>query len=271
MKILCLYQNACAEELFFWLREQGQETVLWKEKLDAAWCRKQQFDLAVSYTYRYILSDEQIRALGENVVNLHTSFLPWNRGADPNLWSFLEQTPRGVTLHYINAALDQGNIIAQELVEREAGETLKSSYEALDQAAKRLFQKAFLYYNHWESLRKLPLGKGSYHSLRDGERIKKGMATYDIPVETFLKETQNLLKSVNSPGGGGYSVPSHRNGEIAAAGNSGDGCRSSGWMENTSGSIPLFCERTPDSETRTSEMVLGNLSSRRRPNRLVGL
>ena len=183
-----------------------ERKTVWKEKLDAAWCRKQQFDLAVSYTYRYILSDEQIRALGENVVNLHTSFLPWNRGADPNLWSFLEQTPRGVTLHYINAALDQGNIIAQELVEREAGETLKSSYEALDQAAKRLFQKAFLYYNHWESLRKLPLGKGSYHSLRDGERIKKGMATYDIPVETFLKETQNLLKSVNSPGGGGYSA-----------------------------------------------------------------
>lgn len=188
MKILCLYNNVCAEELFRWLREQGNETVLCTERFEAKWCEAQNFDLAVSYTYRYILKKDQIDALNGNVVNLHNSYLPWNRGADPNIWSMIDGTPRGVTLHYVDERLDKGNIIAQAFVTDSGDETFASSYEHLDKAAKQLFKEAFRFYPYWREMQKITVGKGNYHSVSDGAEIKKRISSYDMKVSDFHKE-----------------------------------------------------------------------------------
>ena len=40
MKILCLYGNECALELFEWMKNLGHKVVLWKEKLFPALCQK---------------------------------------------------------------------------------------------------------------------------------------------------------------------------------------------------------------------------------------
>lgn len=193
MKILFLYNNDCAVELFEWLREQGHDIVTYKERVYEMWCRNQQFDLAVSYTYKYILSQEILDALGNNAVNIHNSFLPWNRGADPNMWSIIDGTPRGVTLHYMDTGLDSGDIIAQELVTLEADETLKSSYDKLDQAAKRLFKSAFLYYPFWDGMCKPAKGRGTFHSIKDGEDIRGLAGNYDINVCQFKHAARKLL------------------------------------------------------------------------------
>lgn len=187
MKILCLYNNPCAEELFDWLQEQGNETVPCSECFETEWCYAQHFDLAVSYTYRHILKKDQIDALNGNAVNLHNSYLPWNRGADPNIWSLIEDTPRGVTLHYMDEHLDKGNIIAQKFVTDSDDESFRSSYDNLDRAAKELFKEAFKYYSYWPDMRKAAIGRGSYHSVRDGEEIKKRIGSYDMKVADFLR------------------------------------------------------------------------------------
>lgn len=193
MKILCLYNNDCAVELFEWLKEQGHETIYNSEKLKAQWCREQKFDLAVSYTYRYILTKEMLLSLNNNVVNIHNSYLPWNRGADPNIWSIVDNTPRGVTLHYMDDTLDKGSIIAQKLVGKKAEETLQSTYEELDKAAKELFKEAFLFYNDWPEMKKIPLGRGSYHSLKDGERFKSIIDTYTLTVSKFKERIKGCF------------------------------------------------------------------------------
>lgn len=194
MKILCLYHNQCARELFQWLEEQGNQVVCCCERLEAQWCREQGFDLTVSYTYRYILTEDILEALSNNVVNVHNSFLPLNRGANPNIWSILDETPRGVTLHYVNTGLDKGNIIAQELVAGCAEtETLESSYEELDKAAKRLFKKAFPFYGFWRSMEKKAQGTGSYHSIKDGSFIEDLTDTYKITIADFKKRYKEYL------------------------------------------------------------------------------
>lgn len=193
MKILCLYNNICAAELFEWVRNQGHETVCCTERLDRDWCREEKFDLAISYTYRYILGEDILEALNNNAVNIHNSFLPWNRGADPNMWSIIEDTPRGVTLHYMDANLDKGYIIAQKMVGREEGETLKSSYEALDRAAKEMFREVFPFYARWPEMKKIPLGAGSYHSLKDGHQMKSVIDTYDMTTTEFKERVSNVL------------------------------------------------------------------------------
>lgn len=111
MKILCLYNNDCALPLFDWLMEQGHNCILWNTKLDTDWVMKQEIDLAFSYTYNQIIKKDVIDIVKGNIVNLHTSFLLWNRGVDPNMWSLLEKTSRGVTLHYIDEQIDKGMII----------------------------------------------------------------------------------------------------------------------------------------------------------------
>ncbi len=192
MKILCLYNNECALELFKKIHEKGHEVVLWNEHLDNKWCLDNAFDLTVSYTYRFILSEEILESLNNNVVNIHNSILPWNRGADPNIWSIVDKTPRGVTLHYMDVNLDKGDIIAQKFVNDGDDETLKSSYNNLDKAAKELFMDLFDYYDYWQTIRKKCLGTGSYHSVKDGKKIKGYITSYDITINEFRQKLEMI-------------------------------------------------------------------------------
>ncbi len=198
MKILCLYNNDCALELFKWLQDEGNETILWKDKLDIKWCRNQKIDLTVSYTYRYIINSEILNVLGNNVVNLHISYLPWNRGADPNIWSIIDNTPRGVTLHYVDEKLDHGDIIAQQLVGKYSNEdTLKTTYDGLDRAAKQLFKNAFAYYDFWNTMRKKTLSSGTFHKLSDTTKIKEKSLDYETKIEDFIKIFTSKKDRVN--------------------------------------------------------------------------
>ena len=188
MKILCLNNNDVAKELFEWIQNQGHDVTIISKQLNAEWCRENDFDLTVSYTYRYIIPKEILDMLGNNVVNLHISYLPWNRGADPNLWSILEGTPRGVTLHYITPGLDKGDIIAQRLVaDNPEQSSLSDTYNNLDKAAKELFKEAFAYYEYWNDMRKKAVGEGTYHSLADAISIRDKIDTWDISVEDLRR------------------------------------------------------------------------------------
>ena len=40
------------------------------------------------------------------IVNLHISYLPFNRGSHPNYWSFVENTPKGVSIHEIDEQIE---------------------------------------------------------------------------------------------------------------------------------------------------------------------
>jgi len=96
-------------------------------------------EFIVSYGYRHLIRPEVLARFGNRAVNLHVSMLPWNRGADPNLWSFLEDTPKGVTIHVLDAGLDTGPIIAQREVAAEAYDTLRTSYLRLCVEVEMLF------------------------------------------------------------------------------------------------------------------------------------
>lgn len=75
---------------------------------------KDESDLLVLARYMQILSDDFITAYGKDIVNIHHSFLPSFKGANP----YRQAYERGVkiigaTAHYATASLDEGPIIAQ--------------------------------------------------------------------------------------------------------------------------------------------------------------
>ncbi len=103
--------------------------------------------LAVIHGYRLILRRPVLDRLPDRVVNLHIGYLPYNRGADPNLWSALEGTPAGITIHYVDEGVDTGDIIARRRLEFGDDETLAGSYAALQAAMLALFRE------HWPAIR----------------------------------------------------------------------------------------------------------------------
>ena len=80
---------------------------------------------------KFLLSDEILNHLPRKVINIHPSFLPWNRGYFPNYWSAKTKTPHGTTIHFIDSGIDTGDIIAQIRINFFEDDTLKTTYERL--------------------------------------------------------------------------------------------------------------------------------------------
>src|SRR4249920_3718709 len=113
MKILFLTNNSVSAPLAEWLssRPERNEVIVHQEKLTAEDLRMVQPELVISYSYKHILKQEVLDVLPAKFINLHISFLPFNRGADPNAWSFLEDTPKGVSIHLIDHGVDTGRVL----------------------------------------------------------------------------------------------------------------------------------------------------------------
>lgn len=126
-----------------------------------------QSDFIISYGYRHIIKQNVLDRFPSRIINLHVSYLPWNRGADPNLWSFLEDTPKGITIHYMDAGIDTGDIIHQEEVEMGSNETLGTSYAKLQDAMLEAFKRIWPSIMNGTAGRHPQKGKGTYHRLAD--------------------------------------------------------------------------------------------------------
>ena len=151
--------------LLTWLNQQNEDVFQTTDKLSLAWLKQQEFELLVSYGYRHILTADVLALFPKRAINLHISYLPWNRGADPNFWSFYDNTPKGVTIHLLDEGIDTGDILVQEMVTFDSKQaTLASSYQMLTETIEALF------YRHWHQIKKHQLigqqqsGQGSYHS-----------------------------------------------------------------------------------------------------------
>ncbi|MGY4688930.1 formyltransferase family protein [Salibacterium sp. K-3] len=120
------------------ITEKGENVLTYDKKLTGYETWLDEVDYIVSYGYREILKPSVIRRFPNRIINLHISYLPWNRGADPNLWSFLENTIKGVTIHEIDSGLDTGNIFIQEEIQVFSDDTLRTTYERLSKKVETL-------------------------------------------------------------------------------------------------------------------------------------
>ena len=74
------------------------------------------FDLVISFGYRYIIKKKFIVSSNIPIINLHISYLPWNKGSHPNFWSFINNTPKGVTIHEIDKKIDMGVVVFRKKI-----------------------------------------------------------------------------------------------------------------------------------------------------------
>ena len=121
------------------IKKNGDTVLTHTERFDLDYIVNNNIDFIVSDRSRYLISADIIKFLDKKIVNLHPSFLPWNKGYHPNYWSIKEKTPHGVTLHFIDENIDTGDIIAKTRLYYSDSDTLRSTYDRLRKAMVGLF------------------------------------------------------------------------------------------------------------------------------------
>ena len=152
------------------LKKYNDRILSTQEKIDIYSRIILDIDFIVSYRYRHIIRKPVLDKFQKRAINIHISLLPWNKGADPNLWSFLEDTPKGVSIHYLDEGIDTGDILVQKKIEFTNQDTLGTSYQKLSELAYQLFE------SYWSEIREQQIEPkrqseaGSFHYSK--ERLK---------------------------------------------------------------------------------------------------
>jgi len=183
--ILFLTNNfKITKPLYLWLK-QKDKVILYDKKLTLNYLNKLNPDLIISYNYKFIIKKDIIDKY--SIVNLHISYLPYNRGANPNIWSFLDNTPKGVTIHFIDEGIDTGDIIAQKKVVLDKNMTLKTSYKKLHRHIQMLFKSKYKIIKHPIYLKKQQ--GGSIHFLKDKFILPNG---YDTKIKDLIDANRKI-------------------------------------------------------------------------------
>jgi methionyl-tRNA formyltransferase len=148
-----------------------------------------QSDLILSFGFRKIIRDNIIKKLKKPIFNIHLSYLPFNRGAHPNFWSFIEKTPAGVSIHEIDKGIDAGNIILRKKINFNISlnkfSTFKKTYNYLFLEAEKLFKKNLnkIYNKKYKKI--LNNSKGTFHYKKD---LPKWMKNWNMRISLAKKK-----------------------------------------------------------------------------------
>jgi len=226
MRIFFLGNNWMGWQALKWLRQQGDEIVglavhpasrakyaneiqtevpsscavfdgsQLKEPAVLEQVRDLKADIAVSVLFAYIVSSDFIHIFPRGCINLHPALLPHNRGAFPNVWSIVTKTPAGVTLHYIDAGVDTGDVIAQKEVEVRVTDTGESLYRRLEAEGLELFKANWPGVSAGNAARSAQLsGTGSSHRVRDVGKIDE----IDLQKSYRAEELIDLIRARTFP------------------------------------------------------------------------
>lgn len=153
-------------------------------------------DLGLSVFFGYILKQELLDLLPSGCINLHPAYLPYNRGAHPNVWSIVEGSPAGATIHYVDAGVDTGDIISQKRVDVAPSDTGESLYHRLESTCVELFTET------WPAIRAgaaqvIPQGEdsGSYHKMID----LKSLDLINLDKTYVARDLINILRARTFP------------------------------------------------------------------------
>lgn len=149
-------------------------------------------DIGIAAFWGYILKRELIDIFPLGCINFHPGYLPYNRGLNPNVWPFIEGTPAGVSLHYIDNGIDTGDIIARRKVEIESIDTAGTLYD------KTLLEIVKLFKEVWPDIKKNKIKpfsqKEMLHTFHTSKDIDK-LDLIDLEKQIKAKELINLLRA----------------------------------------------------------------------------
>lgn len=195
MDIVFLGMNTAGEEVLDWLENRSDvevlETITEEEELETI--KRLEPEMAISSGFEHKVPREIIEVPEKGIVNLHPSYLPFNRGSHPFIWPIVEETVAGVSIHYMNEEIDEGPVIAKERVEIKPSDTSGVLRE-------RLMQRQFeLFRENWELIKegvrgeKQDLSIGNMHYRSELDDIRE----IDLDEKMKAGELIDLLRGLN--------------------------------------------------------------------------
>lgn len=171
-----------------------------------------QASVGLSCGYRHKLKAEEWECFPDGILNLHTGYLPWNRGAYPNVWPILDGSPAGVTLHRVDAGWDTGPILAQRTVTVEPWDTAGTLYDKLLAAGVMLVGAAVGAAGNfgWPDGTPQNLEAGNFHRKADWERYRRA-------AEHLSGEQPDLIQDLRAASFLGYGFRYRQDGKLIEA------------------------------------------------------
>lgn len=139
-----------------------------------------------------IIKKPLLSAPRAGIINFHPSYLPFNRGKDPNFWTIVEENPFGVSLQLIDETIDGGDVIYQRVINKswtDTGETLY--FKALDEILS-LFKESYDEIRSCKYVRqRQPVGDENIHFRKELERVSE----IQLDKKYTGREILNLLRA----------------------------------------------------------------------------
>ncbi|MEQ8822813.1 MAG: formyltransferase family protein [Filomicrobium sp.] len=171
--------NTCLVE---YIEELGHDVEeIQGEVSDLSWV-----DIVISFGYRHILKPDVLRTSQRPILNLHISYLPFNRGAHPNFWSWMEGTQSGVSIHEVDRGVDTGPIVTQELAAKLNSEmTFRETHLQLTRQIENLFKRQFdeIFEGTYKAVPQD--GQGTHHRTGD---LPKWFTNWDMRIADAIEE-----------------------------------------------------------------------------------
>lgn len=134
-------------------------------------------DVILSVHWPFIFREKHINFPKHGILNLHNSFLPWNKGADACSWAIVENSPHGATMHKVDTGLDSGPIFVQSRIAIADEDTTDTLYKRTVKLEKEVFQTALEKIFHADWSFQDQVGEGSFHKKADFVRILRAAQT----------------------------------------------------------------------------------------------
>jgi folate-dependent phosphoribosylglycinamide formyltransferase PurN len=199
MIILILGPRKRNERIVSFLERRGHRVLIEEAEIHVTDLERREIDFLISNGYAPIIRPAVIAKYAGKIINIHPSYLPYGRGIAGNFWSFVKNSPKGVSLHFIDPGIDTGNILFRRKVEMSPDDTLRTSLDKLMAAVEELF------FENWERIAAnqcSPLAQaavpeeGTYHNRRQTERLIELLPDlWDSPVSTVEKMAADIFMS----------------------------------------------------------------------------
>ena len=149
-------------------------------------------DILITSGYPFLIKEEIIKKVNI-AINLHISFLPYGKGIMPNLWSFVENFPAGITIHKLDKNFDTGKILIQKKIyfKDKSNQTLKTTHDYLLAKLEDLFLKNYrkIFNNKIKSFEQNKyIIINRYHTRKESDKMmKKFPKKWNTPIKEILK------------------------------------------------------------------------------------
>lgn len=129
------------------------------------------YGLIISIHCKQLFPKELVNCV--RCVNIHPGYNPINRGWYPQVFSIINDTPIGATIHEIDEELDHGNIIAREFVEKSVADTSLNLYDKISRTELTLFRKHIksIFENSYKTIK--PENEGHLYLKKDFNELCK--------------------------------------------------------------------------------------------------